>query len=170
MRVLLDTHALIWWWTDSLRLSSTVRQVIADPANEIFISTASVWEIRTKQRLGKLSQIPDLTAHFSELLQRLDAIPEGEGTLTGDLGKGLRGVGLMIGKSGVPVIPVRLFGAYEALPRGKSLPRPSKITLVVGEPIVFTKEELAAKDKDAYTALSQRVMDEIGKLEIKVPA
>ena len=70
MRVLLDTHALIWWWTDSLRLSSTVRQVIADPANEIFISTASVWEIRTKQRLGKLSQIPDLTAHFSELLQR----------------------------------------------------------------------------------------------------
>ena len=70
MRVLLDTHALLWWWTDSPSLSSTAREVIAAPANEIFVSTASVWEIRTKQRLGKLSLIPDLSVHFGELLQK----------------------------------------------------------------------------------------------------
>ena len=70
MRVLLDTHALLWWWTDSPSLSSTAREVIAAPANEIFVSTASVWEIRTKQRLGKLALIPDLSVHFGELLQK----------------------------------------------------------------------------------------------------
>ena len=70
MRVLLDTHALLWWWTDSPSLSSTAREVIAAPGNEIFVSTASVWEIRTKQRLGKLSLIPDLSVHFGELLQK----------------------------------------------------------------------------------------------------
>jgi PIN domain nuclease of toxin-antitoxin system len=70
VRALLDTHVLLWWWTDSPRLSGAAREVIADPGNEIFISTASVWEIRTKQRLGKLSQIPDLSVHFGDLLQR----------------------------------------------------------------------------------------------------
>ena len=70
MRVLLDTHALLWWWTDSPSLSSTAREVIAAPANEIFVSTASVWEIRTKQRLGKLALIPDLSVHFGDLLQK----------------------------------------------------------------------------------------------------
>jgi PIN domain nuclease of toxin-antitoxin system len=70
VRVLLDTHALLWWWTDSPSLSSTAREVIAAPTNEIFISTASVWEIRTKQRLGKLALIPDLSVQFGELLQK----------------------------------------------------------------------------------------------------
>jgi PIN domain nuclease of toxin-antitoxin system len=70
MRILLDTHALLWWWTDDLRLSGVARAAIALPQNEVFVSTASVWEIRTKQRLGKLPLIPDLSVHFSELLQR----------------------------------------------------------------------------------------------------
>ena len=70
MRVLLDTHALLWWWTDSPSLSSTAREVIAASGNEIFVSTASVWEIRTKQRLGKLALIPDLSVHFGELLHK----------------------------------------------------------------------------------------------------
>ena len=54
MRVLLDTHAFLWWIEDSPYLSSTARQVIADEANEIVVSAASAWEIATKFRLGKL--------------------------------------------------------------------------------------------------------------------
>jgi 1-acyl-sn-glycerol-3-phosphate acyltransferase len=119
-----------------------------------------------KPEFGTLKKIIKLARNGEKVI----IFPEGERTLTGEFGKGLPGVGLMIAKSGVPVVPVRLFGAYEALPRGKSLPRPSKITLVVGQPIIFTKEELAAKDRDAYAALSQRVMDEIAKLEIDVSA
>ena len=56
MRVLLDTHAFLWWIEDSPHLSSTARQVIADEANEIVVSAASAWEIATKFRLGKLPE------------------------------------------------------------------------------------------------------------------
>ena len=56
MRVLLDTHAFLWWIEDSPYLSSTARQVIADEANEIVVSAASAWEIATKFRLGKLPE------------------------------------------------------------------------------------------------------------------
>ena len=69
MRVLLDTHALLWWWTDDARLSAAARRAIAEPHNEVFVSAATVWEIRTKQRLCKLPLIPDLSVHFGELLQ-----------------------------------------------------------------------------------------------------
>ena len=44
MRLLLDTHALLWWFTDDDRLSDTARRAIADEANEVFVSTASAWE------------------------------------------------------------------------------------------------------------------------------
>ena len=54
MRVLLDTHAFLWWIADSGRLSAVVRQMIADEANDIIVSAASAWEITTKYRIGKL--------------------------------------------------------------------------------------------------------------------
>lgn len=56
MRLLLDTHALIWWLTDSRRVSEVVRLAIFDPANEKLVSAASAWEIATKHRLGKLPE------------------------------------------------------------------------------------------------------------------
>lgn len=54
MRLLLDTHALIWWLAADDALSSTARDAIADPASDIFVSAASAWEIATKHRIGKL--------------------------------------------------------------------------------------------------------------------
>ena len=54
MKLLLDTHALLWWVADSARLSETARGLIADDSNEILVSAASAWEIATKYRLGKL--------------------------------------------------------------------------------------------------------------------
>lgn len=68
MRLLLDTHALLWWFTDDAQLSSKVRDAIADETNEIFVSAASAWEIATKQRIGKLSLLPDATTRFGELV------------------------------------------------------------------------------------------------------
>lgn len=55
MRVLLDTHAFIWWVTDDSQLSSIAYKIITDPSNELFLSSASAWEIVIKVRLGKLS-------------------------------------------------------------------------------------------------------------------
>ncbi|MBF0168925.1 MAG: type II toxin-antitoxin system VapC family toxin [Alphaproteobacteria bacterium] len=55
MRLLLDTHLLIWWLNDDAALSVTARQAIADPGSEVFVSAASVWEIAIKHALGKLA-------------------------------------------------------------------------------------------------------------------
>jgi PIN domain nuclease of toxin-antitoxin system len=55
MKVLLDTHAFLWWVTDALELSNTVRGIIADPENTILFSVASAWEIVIKFRTGKLT-------------------------------------------------------------------------------------------------------------------
>jgi PIN domain nuclease of toxin-antitoxin system len=68
MRLLLDTHALLWWQTDDKRLSDRARVLIADETNEIFVSAASAWEIATKQRLGKLDEVPDAASRFTELV------------------------------------------------------------------------------------------------------
>ena len=54
MRLLLDTHAFIWWMTTDERLSQIARRAIADEANVILVSAASAWEVATKHRLGKL--------------------------------------------------------------------------------------------------------------------
>ena len=45
MRLLLDTHALLWWFTDDQRLSAKAHAAIADERNEVFVSAASAWEI-----------------------------------------------------------------------------------------------------------------------------
>jgi PIN domain nuclease of toxin-antitoxin system len=54
VRLLLDTHALIWWLTDNPRLSPTARSGISDPDNTVLASAASGYEIANKQRLGRL--------------------------------------------------------------------------------------------------------------------
>ena len=68
MRLLLDTHALLWWLTDDPQLSAHARDLIADERNAILISAASAWEIATKQRLGKLSIAEALIPRFNELI------------------------------------------------------------------------------------------------------
>lgn len=54
MRVLLDTHAFLWWNTDDPRLSEVARNVIADGRNKVYLSVASGWEIAIKAARGSL--------------------------------------------------------------------------------------------------------------------
>jgi PIN domain nuclease of toxin-antitoxin system len=60
MRTLLDTHVLIWWFSDLTRLSPAVQTVITDDQNEIFVSAASAWEMAIKYKAGKLHDITPL--------------------------------------------------------------------------------------------------------------
>lgn len=60
MRLLLDTHVLLWWLGDA-RLSPEATQVIADGRNEVFVSAVSAWEISIKTALGKLDAPGDLS-------------------------------------------------------------------------------------------------------------
>ena len=69
MRVLLDTHAQLWWFTDDARLSARARAIIADTANEILVSAASAWEVSTNHRLGKLDGALEVVARFAELVK-----------------------------------------------------------------------------------------------------
>jgi PIN domain nuclease of toxin-antitoxin system len=59
-RLLVDTHALLWWLIDDRRLSEAAREHLADPANEPLVSVASLWEIAIKRSLGKLAAPDDL--------------------------------------------------------------------------------------------------------------
>ena len=68
MSLLLDTHVLLWWFTDDARLSTPARRAIADAATPIYASAASAWEIATKQRLGKLGDVPEAASRFGELV------------------------------------------------------------------------------------------------------
>ena len=68
MRLLLDTHALLWWWTDNPGLSALARNSIADGISEVFVSAASAWEIATLRRLGRLDYAPDASRRFNELV------------------------------------------------------------------------------------------------------
>jgi 1-acyl-sn-glycerol-3-phosphate acyltransferase len=90
--------------------------------------------------------------------------PEGARTLDGDLQPAQPGLGLVIAKTLAPVVPMRIFGAREALPRGGGSLRFVPITIVVGEPIFFTAADLGSRGKDLYGRLSQRVMDAIAGL------
>jgi PIN domain nuclease of toxin-antitoxin system len=54
MRLLLDTHTLLWWAAGDTRLSRRARAAIGDAANDVLVSASSAWEIATKHRLGKL--------------------------------------------------------------------------------------------------------------------
>jgi PIN domain nuclease of toxin-antitoxin system len=68
MRVLLDTHSLVWAIISPKLLSTRAAAVIADESSAILVSAASAWEIATKVRLGKFAEAPNLEAHFFEAL------------------------------------------------------------------------------------------------------
>ena len=68
MRLLLDTHALLWWLTDDRSLPASARKLIARGSNTIVVSSASAWEIAIKVRLGKLPMAVDLVADLERVL------------------------------------------------------------------------------------------------------
>ena len=68
MRILLDTHAIVWWASGDQRLSRRARVAIADPSTEVFISIASAWEIQIKASLTKLTLNESVDALYRSLI------------------------------------------------------------------------------------------------------
>jgi PIN domain nuclease of toxin-antitoxin system len=54
MKLLLDTHAFLWWDSNDTQLPTALHSAIASPSNEVFVSAVTVWEIAIKRALGKL--------------------------------------------------------------------------------------------------------------------
>ena len=65
MRILLDTHLLLWWLEANPSLSARTREMIVDPENAVFVSAVSRWEIWLKQSLGKLRLLVDFTERLA---------------------------------------------------------------------------------------------------------
>jgi len=66
MNVLLDTHTLLWWLDDNPTLSREACNIISDGKNVVFMSAASIWEIRIKESIGKI----DIPLNFKEILEK----------------------------------------------------------------------------------------------------
>lgn len=70
MRILLDTHALLWWLYDDNRLSQAARSLVSDNLHQIYVSSVSAWEIATKHRLGRLRGVEPLVTDMSAWIGR----------------------------------------------------------------------------------------------------
>lgn len=91
--------------------------------------------------------------------------PEGTRSPDGGLQPGEPGVGMIIARAGVPVIPIRIIGAHEALPRDKKLPQPARIIVAVGKPWFYNSAEFANVSKDQlYRHISDEIMRQISEL------
>ena len=95
--------------------------------------------------------------------------PEGARTLDGELQPAQPGIGLIIAKTLVPVVPMRVFGAYEAMPRGSSRVRMHPITVKIGPPLTFTADDLrntSGETRDVYQRISERIMSAIAAIRL----
>jgi PIN domain nuclease of toxin-antitoxin system len=77
MILILDAHALLWWLRDEPSLDRAARASIADPANDVSVSVATIWELEIKRAVGKL-EAPD------DLLELLDTEDFGCIPIVGD--------------------------------------------------------------------------------------
>jgi PIN domain nuclease of toxin-antitoxin system len=68
VRLLLDTHVLIWWFTDDPRLPDNISSILDDADNSIFVSAVSAWEVTTKYRKGHLPEAAELAENFLRLV------------------------------------------------------------------------------------------------------
>lgn len=97
--------------------------------------------------------------------------PEGTRSHDGRLRPAKSGVGLTVIKSAAPVVPVRVFGTFEACGRHMKLPRPSRVMVKYGRPLDFAALRLEARTcskprlKQLYQDVSDQIMAEIAKLE-----
>jgi PIN domain nuclease of toxin-antitoxin system len=69
MRLLLDTHAFLWWLAGDEALSASARAAIGDETDAVFVSAASTWEISTKHRLGKLPGVSAIVGDLAEAIE-----------------------------------------------------------------------------------------------------
>ena len=93
--------------------------------------------------------------------------PEGTRSKDGNIQPARAGIGFVIAKTGAPVLPMRIFGAYDAFPKNSKRLHFTQITVVIGEPLVFDPNDLASATRETYQMLSDRVMAAISALQIE---
>lgn len=95
----------------------------------------------------------------------LGVFPEGTRTKDGELQSAKGGIGFMISKAGVPVVPAYIQGSYEAFPRKAKFIRPKKIRVFYGKPITVAEVRMLGEGKEAYEKIGDLVMERIAQLK-----
>lgn len=124
-----------------------------------------------------LSGKPDI-AGLKAIMDRLrrgyavTIFPEGTRSHDGGFQQAKPGVGLLVAKAGVPVVPARMFGAYEVWPRTRKLPRRGQVDIVFGKPVRYdamiagARAQGGAAMKDVYQRIADDVLERIKALRL----
>ncbi len=134
-------------------------------ANFIFTRVNALPVDQSRPEISVLKRIIALLKEDEKVL----IFPEGERSWDGTMNmEGQPGIGMIVSKSRVPVLPVRLFGPEKALARGSKKIRRHPVTLVVGEPIDFTSvlEDDSLRPKEKYQVIADKIMQSIAALEM----
>jgi 1-acyl-sn-glycerol-3-phosphate acyltransferase/long-chain acyl-CoA synthetase len=117
-------------------------------------------------RLDHVRQSMSLCRQVLDAGHVLIVFPEGTRTTDGKVGAFRRGIGELVAGRNVPVVPCHLGGTFAALPRGRRLPRPLRLTLHIGRPLSFAHRERA---KAETIVISNELRDEVIALEGACP-
>ncbi len=97
---------------------------------------------------------------------RVLIFPEGTRSTDGELQTAEAGIGFIIAKCEVPVIPVRIFGAFECFPRASKWPHPGRITIVPGPPVAFADLPADLTGRERYQACADQVMKALAEIRL----
>ncbi len=112
---------------------------------------------------GDLSAIRTIIKLLKEG-HRAAIFPEGTRSLTGEIQSARPGIGMVVAKTMVPVVPIRLFGTFQAWSKGGEV-RPHRVTLVVGNPIFFQEEDFPSQTREVYQSIADRILRSITALQ-----
>jgi 1-acyl-sn-glycerol-3-phosphate acyltransferase len=135
---------------------------------ELFEGRLKGWYFRKIHAIPLERGESDLSA-IKKVFQILDSgrpmviFPEGTRSKGKGLQKGKPGVGFIVSKARVPVVPAYIEGSYEAVPEGLGSIRKKKVSVFIGRPMYFEASD--KKGKECYQSVSDRIMKEISKLE-----
>jgi len=164
--ILASNHAS---YLDPPLVGSAMQRMLNYMARETLFRFPIVGRILHSWNAVPLDRDRGSAAGLRIILDRLnegDAIllfPEGTRTTDGKLQSAQTGIGLIVMKSNAPVVPVRIFGTYEAFGRHMKVPMPRRVTVRFGEPLNFDhyREEAKTCPKARVKEIYQQVADEV---------
>ena len=172
--ILASNHAS---YLDPFLVGSSVRREINYLArDDLFRFPVIGWALRQWQSVP-VNREGGGAKGLKAILERLLAggaiilFPEGTRTRDGNLQPARSGIGLTVIKSTAPVVPVRVFGTFEAYSRYRRIPRPRRVEVKFGLPILFEQLRAEAKTcskerlKQIYQEVADEIMARISKLE-----
>jgi len=160
-------------YLDPIILGTSVYRSLNYMARENLFSTPRMaWAMRgvhafpVKRSKGDLKAIKQALAILKEN-KPLVIFPEGTRSKDKNLKRGKPGVGFIVSKAKVPVVPAYIEGSFDALPRNVKTLKRRPIKIYIGEPIKFDTVTTAKRDKEIYQKISDEVMDRIAALKEK---